>query len=214
MRIEGLLSKTKIYIYSVLLFLTIILLWVTNPEFLYNMSMTYGYIFIALFVIGYFAQSLFRNSINPILNKIDKYEKEVSDNPNDIQLNIELSYSRLQLYIERNLFQLRFVFWVMILILFIGFSLIVFGTIYAYMTNIENVSYIPIVGGIFNEFIAIVFFFLYKSLSLKSSEYMKILERISMVGISIQYIDSISDKSLSKKDDVKLELIRKVTKSL
>lgn len=142
---------------------------------------------------------------------INKKEKEVSDHPNEPKLAWDLARIKLENYLNRNLSQVRAIFYLSVSVMLIGFGLIIYGTIKVYDSpdNFKPSIVVALAGVIIN-FIGASFLILYKSTMEQAKEYVIVLERINAVGMSVQVIDTIVNSEIKLKDKTKAELAKKL----
>lgn len=145
--------------------------------------------------------------------KIEQVEQRVEQNPEETQAAWELARVKLESYMNRNLNQVRAIFWLTVLVMLVGFGLIGFGVARVYESP-ENfkASIVVAVSGVLVNFIGGSFLIIYRSVMSQASEYVTVLERINAVGMSLQILDSLKDSNpdLQQKTtaDVVLQMLR------
>jgi MFS family permease len=143
--------------------------------------------------------------------KIEAVEKRVQENPRETQAAWELARIVLEKYINRNLAQVRAIFWLTSLVMIAGFTLIGIGSYQAFHDPQNfKASILTTVSGVVVSFIGGTFLVLYKSTMAQAKDYVTILERINAVGMSVQILDTLNDGGL----DLKHETIADVAKQL
>jgi hypothetical protein len=102
----------------------------------------------------------------------------------------------LESYFNRNLSQIRWIFWLSVTVMSLGFILILYGVALGYQDPNENwiVAAIGGVAGVITEFIGATFLFIYKSSIQQADKYAEILERMNFVGMAMQMLDSIAEQ--------------------
>jgi glycosyltransferase involved in cell wall biosynthesis len=133
----------------------------------------------------------------------------------------DMAQLTIEIYFNRNLNQIRWIFWLSIAVMSLGFLLILYGVALGYQNPKENWSIAGIGGlsGIITEFIGATFLFVYKSSIQQANKYTEILERMNFVGMAMQMLDSvneenkISEQSLHEKSidslrDAKIEMAK------
>ncbi|WP_215617961.1 TRADD-N-associated membrane domain-containing protein [Leptothoe kymatousa] len=101
----------------------------------------------------------------------------------------------LENYFRRNLGQIRWIFWLSVIVMSFGFLLILYGVALGYQNPSENwiIAAIGGISGIITEFIGATFLFVYKSSIAQADKYAAILERMNFVGMAMQMLDSIAE---------------------
>lgn len=138
-------------------------------------------------------------------------EKRVADNPDKPQLAWDLARTKLENYLNRNLSQIRAIFYLSIFVMLVGFGLLIYGAVMVFK-NPENFqpAIVVAVSGIIVNFIGASFLIIYKSTMEQAREYVIVLERINAVGMSVQVIDTIEEKDGKIKDETKAEIAKKL----
>ena len=139
----------------------------------------------------------------------------------------DMAQLTLEIYFNRNLNQIRWIFWLSIVVMLLGFLLIVYGVALGYHNPKENwiLASIGGVSGIITEFVGATFLFVYKSSIQQANRYTEILERMNFVGMAMQMVDGVteetknSDKSLHEKSiaslrDAKIEMAKAILTKL
>lgn len=139
--------------------------------------------------------------------KIEAVEERFRENPKETQAAWELAQTKLESYLNRNLSQVRSIFWLTVLVMLFGFFLIGYGVLRAYDNpNILGPSILTACSGVIVNFIGATFLVVYKSTMTKVKEYMAIVERINAVGMSVQILENLKDSSADLKEKTTAEL--------
>lgn len=143
--------------------------------------------------------------------KITKLELALKEKPDDLIITWALARVLLEKYMNQNLRQVSYIFWLTVIIMLSGFNLIVIGVnkIFNDPTNFAP-AILSAVSGILVDFIGATFLVVYKSIMSQAKEYVLILERINAVRMSIEALQRITDetlKNLATKDLVKQILL-------
>jgi TRADD-N domain-containing protein len=126
--------------------------------------------------------------------QIAAVEKRVQDHPKETQAAWQLARVKLESYLDRNLSQVRSIFWLTAVVMTSGFSLIFIGAYQAFMEpNKFKASVLTSISGVVVSFIGGTFLVLYKSTMTQAKDYVTILERINAVGMSVQILDTLDD---------------------
>jgi hypothetical protein len=124
---------------------------------------------------------------------------KVESQPEKTKPAWDLARATLESYFNRNLSQVTSIFWLSVLVMFAGFVVIVWGIAQAIQTPD---SYTPAtlagLAGIITEFIGATFLFIYRSTIQQALDYSKTLERINSVGMAMQILDTMPDKTDSE----------------
>lgn len=118
----------------------------------------------------------------------EKHQEE----PNKVKPVWDMAQITLESYFSRNLSQIRWIFWLSVIVMSLGFLLILYGVALGYQNPNENwiVAAIGGIAGIITEFIGATFLFVYKSSIAQADKYAEILERMNFVGMAMQMLDS------------------------
>jgi Na+/proline symporter len=143
--------------------------------------------------------------------KIEAVEKRVQENPKETQASWELARVKLENYLNRNLSQIKSIFWLTTFVMMAGFALISVGAYEAFREpKTFNASILTTVSGVVVSFIGGTFLIIYKSTMAQAKDYVTMLERINAVGMSVQILDSLDDGD----KDLKHQTIADVAKQL
>lgn len=143
--------------------------------------------------------------------KIEEVEKRVAENPKATQAAWQLAQVKLENYLDRNLSQVRAIFWLTSLIMICGFSLICIGAYEAFADSQKfSASVLTSVSGVVVSFIGGTFLVLYKSTMSQAKEYVTILERINAVGMSVQILDTLDDGNKDLKHNTIADVARRL----
>lgn len=122
--------------------------------------------------------------------------KRFQENPHDTLAAWDLARDKLERYLDRNLSQVRSIFWLTLIVMVGGFTLISIGAYQAFQAGTEfSASVLTTISGVIVSFIGGTFLILYKSTMTQAKEYVTILERINAVGMSVQILDKIDDSN-------------------
>ena len=136
--------------------------------------------------------------------KISQAEKNLQEQPDKAKPAWDLARATLEQYFNRNLSQIRVIFWLSVAVMVAGFSVIVWGISQAVQSpNAVAASAIAALAGVITEFIGATFLFIYRSTIQQAMEYSKTLERINSVGMALQIIDTISDDPVIGENELK-----------
>jgi hypothetical protein len=164
----------------------------------------------ALFAIGVAAyQGLVDQQIRE--QKIESVEQKVREHPERPQLAWDLARTKLESYLDRNLSQVRSIYWLTLLVMLCGFALVMYG-LYQVSQNSEKlpVSIVASASGVLISFIGGSFLIIYRSILAQSKEYVTVLERINAVGMAVQVISSIPDTGADLKNNTTAELAKQL----
>jgi hypothetical protein len=164
--------------------------------------------FILLLIPTYYYEILKIETTEKLINE---QEKKVAENPHEPKLAWDLARSKLENYLDRNLTQLRSIFYLSAFASTMGFGLIIYGSIMVFQkeSNLQA-SIVVAISGLVSNFIAATFLTSYKSTMEQAKDYVNVLERINAVGMSVQIIESINDSHLQIKEETKAELSKKL----
>ncbi|WP_417910678.1 TRADD-N-associated membrane domain-containing protein [Candidatus Electronema sp. PJ] len=143
--------------------------------------------------------------------KIEIVEERLREHPEKPQLAWDLARTKLENYLDRNLSQVRSIYWLTLMVMFCGFGFILFGLFQA-SQNPEKlpVSIVASASGVVISFIGGSFLLIYRSILAQSKEYVTVLERINAVGMAVQVIASIPDSDGQLKNSTTAELAKQL----
>lgn len=147
------------------------------------------------------------NDQEKIERKIDQAEKALVEHPDKTRPLWDIARTRLELYFERNLSQIKAIFWLTILVMCVGFGMVIYGVNLALESQSFNQSLLSVISGVITEFIGASFLVIYKSTMAQAAEYVKTLERINAVGMAIQVVDQIPEDNGELKNQVRAKLV-------
>jgi preprotein translocase subunit SecE len=148
-----------------------------------------------------------------IKERVQRAESAVEERPLENRPLWDLARTRLEVYFERNLSQIRTIFWITVLVMLAGFVMIFYGIYRAFDSSNIQPSLVAAASGIVTEFIAATFLVIYRSTMAQASEYVATLERINAVGMAIQIADSIAETDAKLKSKVRAELAAQILNS-
>jgi len=143
--------------------------------------------------------------------KIEVAEQQFRENPEKPQLAWDVARIKLESYLDRNLSQVRSIYWLTLIVMVCGFSLVLYGLFEAFNDpNKFKVAIVSSASGVLVSFIGGSFLVIYRSVLAQSKDYVTVLERINAVGMAVQVIASIPERSAEKKDDTTAKLARQL----
>jgi hypothetical protein len=106
----------------------------------------------------------------------------------------EKARQKIQYYMHENLMQVKNIYRLTVVTMFLGFSIIICGAIMAYIGDIGKVmaSIVVTLSGVLVQFIGATFLIVYKSINEQARRYVEILESIYAVGMSVDLIEKIN----------------------
>lgn len=141
----------------------------------------------------------------------EEKEKKLEANPEKVRLAWELAQDKLEHYLNRNLSQVRSIFWVCLFVLMIGFALIILGVYGAYLDPSKiSPGLLSAVSGIIVSFLSGTFLLMYKSTLTQAKDYVMMLERINAVGMSMQILDSLDNANQELKEKTKADIAKEL----
>ena len=162
---------------------------------------------IALVIFAY------RRSIELTLNeeKVVRAEQRAQEHPDQPTAAWDLARIKLESYLNRNLNQVRSIFWLTAFVMIVGFGLIGYGVMRAFESPETLMpALLSSVSGLLVNFIGATFLVLYKSTMAQAKEYVAILERINAVGMSVQVLEKLDGAN----DDLKHSTTAELSKQL
>lgn len=162
---------------------------------------------IAISIFGY--QSLLE--LNAKEEKIATVEERVREHPEKPQFAWDLARTKLESYLDRNLSQVRSIYWLTLFVMLCGFGLVLYGLLQAFQAPEKlPVSIVASSSGVIISFIGGSFLLIYRSILAQSKDYVMVLERINAVGMAVQVISNIPDDSAELKHQTTAELAKQL----
>ena len=181
----------------------------------YTLSKILTLIFGIIAALIFIAILVFSNQtiVDKEAQKIEDLEKKFEENPAETRTAWDLARIKLESYLNRNLKQIRSIFFLTVLIMIIGFTIITYGIFKVYDNPINfSASILVTCAGILINLIGATFLIIYKSTMTQAKEYVSVLERINAVGMSIQILEKIENNSDGLKDKTSAELSKELLK--
>lgn len=143
--------------------------------------------------------------------KIETVEERLRAHPERPQLAWDLARVKLENYLDRNLSQVRSIYWLTLIVMFCGFGFVMYGLFQASQNPDKlPVSIVASASGVLISFIGGSFLLIYRSILAQSKEYVTVLERINAVGMAVQVIASIPEANADLKSQTKAELAKQL----
>lgn len=141
--------------------------------------------------------------------RITELENKIIQEPAKASYAWDLARVKLEAYFDRNLNQVKAIFWVAVVVMLAGFGFILWGLRLA-MVSPERitVSIIGAASGVVTQFIGLTFMMIYKNTMKQATQYVTVLERINTVGMAVQILDAINEASSELKDVTRVDIIR------
>jgi len=158
--------------------------------------------------------------------EINQIRQRALREPEKVEPVWDLGRAKLELYFDRNLTQISWIFALSVGVMIVGFIFILFGISQAFVSASPQTGEVPKnasgvitpalisgVSGIITEFIGATFLFLYRSTIQQASNYTKTLEQINAVGMAVKILDTISDESKILQDETKADIVKMLLNS-
>jgi hypothetical protein len=117
----------------------------------------------------------------------------------------------LENYLDRNLAQVRSIYWLTVFVMICGFGFVLYGLYYAFQSAEKlPVSIVASASGVLISFIGGSLLLIYRAVLAQSKEYVIVLERINAVGMAVQVIASIPDSVPDLKNQTTADLARQL----
>jgi hypothetical protein len=141
--------------------------------------------------------------------EIETAQARLRENPNEAKAAWDLARIKLESYLNRNLAQIRWIFFLTLLVMMIGFAIISYGIVRVYQNPLFlSPSILVTLSGVLIEFIGASFLLIYKSTMEQARNYVTVLERINAVGMSVQILDSIEDADVKLRNQTRAALAK------
>jgi hypothetical protein len=140
--------------------------------------------------------------------KIEQIEVRAEKEPEKTKFAWDLARVKLEAYFDRNLSQVRMIFFVAVFVMVVGFGFILWGVSRG-VSNPESIktSYLAAISGIITEFIGVTFMVIYRSTMAQANQFMEVLERINTVGMAVQILDAIPEQETQLKNSTRAEIV-------
>ena len=169
-----------------------------------NVSETLQVVVLIISIVGAIAATISnfiqtRRKDDAASKRIVELETKAEKEPEKVKPAWDLARVTLESYFNKNLSQVSAIFWLSVIVMFIGFAIIVWGITQA-ITLPDSTLPTVVTGlaGVITELIGATFLFLYRSTMEQAVNYTKTLERINSVGMAMQILDTIPNNA---KDD-------------
>jgi hypothetical protein len=144
-------------------------------------------------------------------NEIATVQERVLEHPEKPQFAWDLARTKLESYLDRNLAQVRSIYWLTLLVMVCGFGFILYGLYQAFQFPEKlPVSIVAAASGVLISFIGGSLLLIYRSVLGQSKDYVVVLERINAVGMAVQVIANIPDSGSDLKDRTTAELAKQL----
>jgi hypothetical protein len=136
-------------------------------------------------------------------------EQRARDNPDEPSAAWDLARIKLESYLDKNLLQVSWIYYLILLVMFFGFVMVGLGIWRVYQVPQDfPPSIVAVVSGIVAQFIAATFLLIYKATMAQAKDYVTVLERINAVGMSIQILESIEGTEPQLRNSARSELAK------
>jgi hypothetical protein len=143
--------------------------------------------------------------------KVEAAEKRAEEQPDETRAAWDLARIKLEEYLDRNLKQVRSIFWLSLLVMAAGFFLIGYGVLKVYADPANfNASIIATVSGILVNFIGATFLIIYRSTMEQAKAYVAVLERINAVGMSVQILEQMDDSDKKLRNQATVDIAKQL----
>jgi len=143
--------------------------------------------------------------------RVQQVEQRFRENPTEPQAAWDLARVKLETYLDRNLNQVRSIFWLTVAVMAVGFSLIFYGVVRVFdQPEALKPAIIAACSGILVNLIGATFLIIYRATMAQAREYVTILERINAVGMAVQIIEGIDPAAGDMRPKATAELARQL----
>jgi hypothetical protein len=140
---------------------------------------------------------------------VKEAEAAVQKEPEKAQPKWDLSRAQLDLYIVRNLAQVRQIFIITIAVMGAGFAMVAWGVYRAFDGQIQ-IAILTAASGVVTQTIGATFLFIYRSTIRQANDYVGTLERINAVGMAVSIVDQIPDEDRTAKTKARVDLVKQI----
>jgi putative ubiquitin-RnfH superfamily antitoxin RatB of RatAB toxin-antitoxin module len=148
--------------------------------------------------------------INEQVNRERQKRTEELEKKADARAAWDLARLKLEEYFDRNLQQVKMIFYVAIGVMATGFVIVVWGLHEAVdgTRNNVDIARIASAAGIITQFIGLTFMAIYRSTMLQATQYVSVLENINTVGMAVGILDVMKEGNGDLKDVTRVEIVR------
>lgn len=172
-----------------------------------------GLIFFVIGLVAGVSLARPRPNINE-QKKIEQAESRLEKQPEKTGPAWELARVTLEQYFNRNLEQVRRIFYISLGVMLLGFLLILFAMLFAIISgeNSPLPASIVVIAGVITEMIGATFLFIYRSTMQQADNYTNTLERINSVGMAMQILDTMPNRAKEEylKDKTKANVVEAI----
>jgi len=172
-----------------------VLLWTRNTDY------SLPFFVVAGVLVGVVLELITRLEQAERSVTLEAVAQESREHPEKTKLAWDLARIKLEHYLDRNLSQVRSIYWLTVGVMLCGFALIVYGLQQSFSsTDKLAVSIVASASGVLVSFIGGSFLLIYRSILAQTKEYVGVLERINAVGMAVQVIDTMSTDGAATRD--------------
>ena len=118
---------------------------------------------------------------------------------NSIKRKANRTDATLEIYVDRNLTQNKFVFGFSAIFITVGFGVIIWGIFQAINNSLQiSIVFASTISGIVTEFIGATFMVVYRSTIEQANEYYKTLVRRDLVDLAIEVLGEIDNHATTE----------------
>ena len=179
-----------------------------------NVSMTVRYLGFGLAILGAFVLLVIAvleqvRYAEKVESELEQVQTKARENPDKPEYAWDLARSKLERYLDRNLYEVRAIFFLTTTVMVAGFVLVLYGLIKAFADPASlPVSIVSAVSGVLLSFIGGSFLLIYRSVLAQSATYVAILERINAVGMAVQIAATVPDTDAKLKSETTAALAK------
>jgi uncharacterized membrane protein YfcA len=174
--------------------------------------------YFGFFVAGVSVLTLMVIAAQEQVRATEKAEQEIREvqekaraNPERPEYAWDLARTKLERYLDRNLYEVRAIFLLTTIVMFGGFVLVVYGLVKAFIDPASlPVSIVSAASGVLVTFVGGSFMLIYRSVLAQSASYVAILERINAVGMAVQIASTVPESE----GKLKAETVASLAKTL
>ncbi len=174
------------------------------PNFAIRISLGLGMIGVAL-LIGVGA-SFDYHRLEARSQFVTEIQERARAQPDEPQLAWDLARIKLESYLDRNLAQVSSIYYLTLIVMTFGMSLIGIGVWRAIMVpQALQAAGLAALAGVVVQIIGGTILLIYRSTMAQAKEYVIVLERINAVGMSINILEGIKEAA-NLRDEARVEL--------
>jgi len=140
--------------------------------------------------------------------RVQVLQTKAEAEPEQVRFAWDLARVKLEAYFDRNLSQVKGIFFVSLTVMIVGFGFVSYAVVISISHPQSSATYVSAICGIITEFIGATFMLIYRSTMAQANSFTTILERINTVGMAVQILDSMEKSEVQLKNETRSEIVK------